>query len=285
MQAQTALGSLRRARTGRTRTGWPAFADRLLELAREAEPGFGSPAGVTSTRCARRCCRRGTSRCWRRCSTPTRAEHGLPGLVVDTDLRWRIVTALAAARRDRRRRHARRRSSTPRPQRDPTAAGKRNARGARRPRARRRRSRRQAWQQVVEDDTCRTSPRARSSAASCSRVRPSCSQPFTSTGTSTPSPGCGSGVQRGRADRRHRPVPVVGHQPGRSLDAADEFLAGELPPALRRLVLEGRAGVERALRARAFDVTLARIPHSVHVAATRRQKPQFAHATFRLECA
>ena len=40
------------------------------------------------------------------------------------------------------------------------------------------------------------------------------------------------------------------------LDAADEFLADpEVPPALRRLVLEGRAGVERALRARAFDVT------------------------------
>ena len=39
------------------------------------------------------------------------------------------------------------------------------------------------------------------------------------------------------------------------LDAADEFLAGEVPPALRRLVLEGRAGVERALRARAFDVS------------------------------
>ena len=40
------------------------------------------------------------------------------------------------------------------------------------------------------------------------------------------------------------------------LDAADRFLAdSEVAPALRRLVLEGRAGVERALRARAFDVT------------------------------
>ena len=38
------------------------------------------------------------------------------------------------------------------------------------------------------------------------------------------------------------------------LDAADRFLVDELPPPLRRLVLEGRAGVERALRARAFDV-------------------------------
>ena len=39
------------------------------------------------------------------------------------------------------------------------------------------------------------------------------------------------------------------------LDSADEFLADpDVPPALRRLVVEGRAGVERALRARAFDV-------------------------------
>jgi aminopeptidase N len=38
------------------------------------------------------------------------------------------------------------------------------------------------------------------------------------------------------------------------LDAADKFLEdSDVPPALRRLVLEGRAGVERALRARAFD--------------------------------
>jgi aminopeptidase N len=38
------------------------------------------------------------------------------------------------------------------------------------------------------------------------------------------------------------------------LDAADRFLAdADVPPPLRRLVVEGRAGVERALRARAFD--------------------------------
>ena len=39
-----------------------------------------------------------------------------------------------------------------------------------------------------------------------------------------------------------------------ALAAADWFLGGlHVPPPLRRLVLEGRAGVERALRARAFD--------------------------------
>ena len=39
-----------------------------------------------------------------------------------------------------------------------------------------------------------------------------------------------------------------------ALQAADWFLGGlHVPPALSRLVLEGRASVERALRAREFD--------------------------------
>jgi len=41
---------------------------------------------------------------------------------------------------------------------------------------------------------------------------------------------------------------------GDGIAAADAFLADpELPAALRRLVLEGRAGIERSLRARQFD--------------------------------
>jgi len=40
------------------------------------------------------------------------------------------------------------------------------------------------------------------------------------------------------------------------IDTADAFLAdADLAPALRRLVLEGRAGVERSLRARTFDAS------------------------------
>jgi aminopeptidase N len=43
------------------------------------------------------------------------------------------------------------------------------------------------------------------------------------------------------------------------LAAADRFLDGssdyQVPPALRRLVVEGRAGVERALRARRYDIS------------------------------
>ena len=65
----------------------------------------------------------------------------LAGLVVDTDLRWRIVTALAAAGGDRADG-----AETPfidaEAERDPTAAGKRNAAAARRGPPAGRRSRR-----------------------------------------------------------------------------------------------------------------------------------------------
>ncbi|CNH21067.1 aminopeptidase N [Mycobacterium tuberculosis] len=43
-----------------------------------------------------------------------------------------------------------------------------------------------------------------------------------------------------------------------AISAADEFLAApEVPPALRRLVLEGQAAVKRSLRARHFDAAQA----------------------------
>ena len=69
-----------------------------------------------------------------------------------------------------------------------------------------------------------------------------------------------SGVWERRSSEVAQTV-VIGLYPGwdisqAGLDAADRFLSDpELPPALRRLVVEGRAGVERSLRARAFDVS------------------------------
>jgi aminopeptidase N len=67
-----------------------------------------------------------------------------------------------------------------------------------------------------------------------------------------------SGVWQRRSSEVAQTV-VVGLYPSwdisaDGLEAADTFLSDpEVPPALRRLVLEGRAGVERALRAREFD--------------------------------
>ena len=69
-----------------------------------------------------------------------------------------------------------------------------------------------------------------------------------------------SGVWERRSSEVAQTV-VVGLYPSweitqEALDAADRFLSDpEVPPALRRLVLEGRAGVERSLRARQFDVS------------------------------
>ena len=113
-----------------------------------------------------------------------------------------------------------------------------------------------AWQQVIEDDTL-ANITARSIIAGF--VQPGQAellQPFTARSTSTPSPA----VWERRSSEVAQTV-VIGLYPSwdisqAGLDAADEFLAEpDVPPALRRLVLEGRAGVERALRARAFDVS------------------------------
>jgi aminopeptidase N len=181
------------------------------------------------------------------------ADAGLAGLVVDTDLRWRIVTALAAAGAvdaDG--------PQTPfidaEAQRDPTAAGRRHAAAAAaaRPFAAVKEA---AWQQVIEDDTV-ANITARAIIGGI--VRPGqhdLMQPF--------------GVKyfesvRGVWERRSSEVAqtvVIGLYPAwdisrAGLAAADGFLADpDVPPPLRRLVVEGRAGVERALRARTFDAS------------------------------
>ncbi len=126
------------------------------------------------------------------------ADLGLAGLEVDTDLRWRIVTALAAAGEvdaDG--------PQTPfidaEAQRDPTAAGQRHAVEAStaRPQPAVKES---AWEEVIEDDTL-PNVTARSmigGSSSPARVR-CCSRSAPS--TSARSPGCGSG---GRARSRRR---------------------------------------------------------------------------------
>ena len=180
-------------------------------------------------------------------------ERGLPGLRVDTDLRWRIVTALAAAGRidsDG--------TATPFIDEvaagDNTAAGKRNAAqaSAARPQAAVKEA---AWRQVVEDDTL-ANITARSIIAGF--VAPGQAElltPFTQRYFD---------AIRGVWERRSSEVAqtvVIGLYPSWDISqggiaAADAFLADtSLAPALRRLVSEGRAGVERSLRARTFDAS------------------------------
>jgi aminopeptidase N len=66
-----------------------------------------------------------------------------------------------------------------------------------------------------------------------------------------------AGVWERRSSERAQPT-VVGLFPAWSVnqstvDAANAWLAAERPPALRRLVSEGRAGIVRALAAQEFD--------------------------------
>jgi aminopeptidase N len=251
LQAQTALGSYADPEWARFH-GWPAFADRLLELARAAEPGSDHQLAYINALCASVLSPRHTE-VFKALLDVEPAEQGLAGLTVDTDLRWRIVTALATAGvidADG--------PETPfidaEVERDPTAAGKRHGRqaAAARPQPE---VKKKAWTEVIQDDTL---PNIIGRAIIAGIVAPGQAEllkPFTSRYFEAI-----PGVWERRSSEVAQTV-VVGLYPSwdisqEGLDAADSFLADpEVPPALRRLVLEGRAGVERALRARAFDVT------------------------------
>ncbi|MHC9293987.1 aminopeptidase N [Mycobacterium sp. LTG2003] len=251
LQAQTALGAY--ADPGWAYAeGWPAFADRLVELARGAQAGSDHQLAFVNA-----------------LTTSVLSTHhavlladlldkdpgslGLPGLVVDTDLRWRIVTALARSGQVDA-------DGTETPfidaevQRDPTAAGKRHAAAAAaaRPQAAVKDG---AWEQVIEDDTLAN---ITTRAIVGGFVQPGQEEllaPYRDRYF-----GAISGVWERRSSEVAQTV-VVGLYPSwdisqDGLDAADRFLSDpEVPPALRRLVLEGRAGVERSLRARAFDIS------------------------------
>ena len=137
---------------------------------------------------------------------------------------------------------------------DRTAAGRRHAAAASAARPQEA-VKQAAWEQVVEDDTL-ANVTARSIIVGF--VRPGQAEllkPFRDKYF-----GAISGVWQRRSSEVAQTV-VVGLYPSwdisqEGLDAADEFLSDpDVPPSLRRLVLEGRAGVERSLRARQFDVS------------------------------
>ena len=249
LQAQTALGSY--AEPGWAKTnGWPAFGDRLLDLARESAPGSDHQLAFVNALCTSVLSPNHVAVLATLLDNEPAAVN-MAGLVIDTDLRWRIVTALAASGdldADG--------VETPfidaEAKTDPTAAGRRNAAAASaaRPQAAVKDA---AWRQVVEDDTLAN---ITARAIIGGFVRPGQGEvlaPFTQRYFDT---------IRQVWERRSSEVAqtvVVGLYPSgdisqSAVDAADAFLADpDVPPALRRLVLEGRAGVERSLRAQAFD--------------------------------
>ena len=249
LQAQTALGSY--ADPGWAHTeGWPAFADRLVQLAHRAEPGSDHQLAFVNALC--------TSVLATRHVTVLAdlldgdpADLGLPGLRVDTDLRWRIVTALARSGHidaDG--------TATPfidaEAARDNTAAGRRSAAAAAaaRPQPAVKES---AWRQVIEDDTLANITARSIITGFNSPGQGEVLAPFTHRYFEAI-----NGVWERRSSEVAQTV-VVGLYPSwdisqAAIEAADRFLSDpQLPPALRRLVVEGRAGIERSLKARAFD--------------------------------
>lgn len=251
LQAQTALTSYADPLWA-AEIGWAAFGDALLDLARDSAPGSDHQLAYINALCTSVLAPNHIAVLSTLLDNEPAAVN-MPGLVIDTDLRWRIVTALARAGvidADG--------AATPfidtEAQQDPTAAGQRNAAAAAaaRPQVAVKEA---AWQRVIEDDTLSN---ITTRAIVGGLVQPGQDEllsPFRDQYFAAI-----SGVWERRSSEVAQTV-VIGLYPGwdisqAGLDAADQFLSDpEVPPALRRLVLEGRAGVERSLRARAFDIS------------------------------
>lgn len=248
MQANTAIRSYADP-TWADELGWPDFANRLLELAREAEPGSDHQLAFVNALTGAKLSAWHTE-VLRELLDGDPARVGLPGLVVDTDLRWRLITVLAASGEidaDG--------PDTPtidaELSNDPTAAGRRQAAAAAtaRPIAA---VKEMAWSTVMGDDsvpniTARSIVGGFAPAGQQELLMPYVDRYFAEI----------PDVWERRSSEVAQTV-VVGLYPAWAISEeavakADEFLAQDHPPALRRLVSEGKAGIERSLRARAFD--------------------------------
>lgn len=240
LQAQTALNSYAE-QSWALEQGWPAFASRMLELAREAEPGSDHQLAFVNA-VTTSVLDESTAEVLRGWLAGTAT---LEGLVVDTDLRWRLLHALVA--------HGMADDADIDAEltRDDTAAGRRHAERARalRPTAE---AKAEAWQRAVYDDEL---PNAVNEAIIAGFSHPAQKHLL------------GEYVQKyfdmldemwsRRSSDRGQPA-VVGLYPSwevtrQGVAAADAWLSGSHAAALRRLVLEGRAGILRALDAREFD--------------------------------
>ena len=249
LQATTAIESY--ADPGwATTVGWPGFSSRLLELARAAESGSDHQLAFINTLLAGRLFDEQIAVVRALLDGDDPADHGLAGLTIDTDLRWKLVLALATAGAidsDP--------SNTPvidaEAKRDNTSAGTRQAATARaaRPLAE---AKADAWSQAIDDDTL-SNIYTRAVVAGFDRPGQSelLSQYVDKYFAAVPE------VWSRRSSEVAQTV-VNGLYPSweitpEALAKADEFLSNDHPAALKRLIIEGRAGVERSLRARGFD--------------------------------
>ncbi|RRO19385.1 aminopeptidase N [Saccharopolyspora rhizosphaerae] len=239
LQTQTALNSY--VDPSWQEEGWRRFSSRLFELARAAEPGSDHQLAFVNSLTGSVLSDEQIDelRGWLDGSNP------LPGLTVDTDLRWGLLQALVA--------HGAAGESEidAELEADQTATGRRRAERARAliPTAG---SKEKAWQRAVHDDQL---PNAISDAIIAGFQHPAQREllvPYVRRYFESIDE-----VWQRRSSERAQPT-VIGLFPSwavtdETVAAADEWLAGEHPAALRRLVSEGRAGIVRALAAREFD--------------------------------
>ncbi|MGW0522647.1 aminopeptidase N [Crossiella sp. NPDC003009] len=239
-QAQTALSSY--ADPAWRPEGWSRFSTRILDLATTAEPGSDHQLAFANAL---------TSSVLGEVELAVLqgwydGTNVLDGLTVDADLRWRILRALVA--------HARADETDIAAElaRDATATGKRQAELATAliPTEE---NKAETWRRAVHDDELSNS------------TNESLINGFSHPGQKELLAGYTgryfaevSEVWQRRGSDRAMPV-VVGLFPSWAVEeatvkAADAWIAsGEHPPALLRLVNEGRAGIVRALAAREFD--------------------------------
>ncbi|MGW4214107.1 aminopeptidase N [Lentzea sp. NPDC004789] len=239
LQAQTSLSSY--ADDSWRAEGWRRFVAKTLELAKSAEPGSDHQLAFVNA-LASSVLDESTLdvlRGWYDGSAV------LEGLDVDTDLRWRLLQALVA--------HGK--ADLPEinaeEERDPTSTGHRRAQQARalRPTVE---AKDEAWDRAVNDDEL---PNAVSEAIIAGISHPGQKEllaPYVERYFADV-----KGVWDRRTSERAQSM-VVGMFPAwaiapSTVEAADAWLADEHPPALRRLVSEGRAGIVRALAAQEFD--------------------------------
>ncbi|MET1073656.1 MAG: M1 family metallopeptidase, partial [Umezawaea sp.] len=240
LQAQTALSSY--ADASWRDEGWRRFTTKTLELVRAAEAGSDHQLAFANALAGSVLDDESLAvvRGW------YDGSDVLDGLEVDTDLRWRLLQALVAhgaAGLD---------EIAAEEERDPTATGRRRAESARalRPTVE---AKDEAWDRAVNDDDI---PNAVSEAiiggishvSQKALLAPYAERYFADV----------TGVWERRSSERAQSM-VVGMFPAWSITpetvtASDEWLASaDHPPALRRLVSEGRAGIVRALAAQEFD--------------------------------
>ncbi|WP_424184779.1 aminopeptidase N [Actinokineospora sp. G85] len=239
MQAQVAIASY--ADPGYAPTGWAEFTDRVLELARTAEAGsdhqlafVNALAGAVLDEAKLE-----VLRGWLDGSAP------LAGLVVDTDLRWRLLQALVAHGA------AGEAEIGAELERDSTSAGHRQAERATalRPTAE---AKSEAWRRATRDDEIANAVSESIIGGFSHPAQRELLKDYAPTYFADV-----ADVWARRSSERAQTV-ALGLFPAwavapETVAAADEWLAGDHPPALRRLVSEGRAGIVRALAAREFD--------------------------------